>query len=309
MKDCNKINRLRLTFGLLAIFLSSSHAGEKIATGDSVITRDKVDIALHVPAAASGEHGPFGVFVFFGGVGDSNEYYQKAYAEMADKLDFIVVVPRMPWFATKGEVDTPGVIKALDGLVADLETQFHTEPNLCIVGGASAGGGAAHNLAQHWGAKVPFLILHSTLDRFAVKGPRLLHLVGRDESAWLGTDAHGGKGFDVNNKDLYAVPDEEHQAHIRDTRPWLETELSAWRLEKAGFVITGGPNASSEAAIRSHKESLRLLSETLQGDDAFLQFQNKRRKDLKLKLETQLKGGKGLPADPTVGPLIEEKSK
>ena len=265
-------------FTLLA--LPQTKAEDALAVGDSTITRSRVNMALHVPATADKPHGPMGVLVFFGGVGDSIDYYQKAFTEMADKLDLVVVIPQMPWFATRGEVDVGGVIKALDDVTAQIETQFHTDPNLRLVGGASAGGSPAHDLTKKWGAKVPFQLLHSTVESAWVKGPRLLHLVGRDETAWLGTDAHSGQGFDINNKDLYAVPDEDHQVHFRHMQPWLETELSAWRIMNAN-----GKAGTDEATLNSIRKSYGLLSETLQGDDAFLQYQNKRRKDFSTKFK------------------------
>ncbi len=273
-----------LQLHLFTIFTLLAHvkAEDALVVGDSTITRDRVNMALHVPATADKPHGPMGVLVFFGGVGDSIDYYQKAFTEMADKLDLIVIIPQMPWFDKRGEVDTPGVIKVLDDVVTQIETQFHTDPNLRLVGGASAGGAPAHDLTKKWGAKVPFQLLHSTVDSAWVKGPRLLHLVGRNETGWLGTDAHSGQGFDINNKDLYAVPDEDHQVHFRHMQPWLETELSAWRIINMSSKRGRGED---EAALNYLKKSYDLLSETLQGDDAFLQYQNKRRKELCTKLK------------------------
>ncbi|MBI4026556.1 MAG: hypothetical protein HY360_16335 [Verrucomicrobia bacterium] len=265
------------------------------ATGDSTITRSRVNLALHIPAAAAGEHGPLGVLIFFGGVGDSIEYYQKAFTPAADALDLVVVVPQMPWFAKRGEVEAKGVLQALDGVAASIESQFHSDPDLRLVGGASAGGPPAHDLAKKWGARVPFLLLHSTLDSAWVKGPRLLHLVGRNETAWLGTDAHGGQGFDVHEKDLYAVPDEDHQVHFKHMQPWLETELSAWRIavsERTLRVVEEKlkQNQPREAGaiLHSTKEAVRFLSATLDGNDPFFAFQNKRRKELREKYQKEI---------------------
>src|ERR1043166_1858300 len=97
---------------LLLLFIGTLAIADdlKLVTGDSVIEYDTVTYALHVPKTADGPHGPFAVLVFFGGYGDSIEYYQKALASMCDDLDVIAVIPQMPWFAKPGKASNAAEI-------------------------------------------------------------------------------------------------------------------------------------------------------------------------------------------------------
>jgi hypothetical protein len=90
---------------LLLFYLSFSAAGENLSTGDTNITRAGVNHALHVPKTADHTHGPFPLFILFGGYGDAAEYYQKTLTPMAEQLDLVLVVPHLPWFREPGGAD------------------------------------------------------------------------------------------------------------------------------------------------------------------------------------------------------------
>jgi hypothetical protein len=249
----------------------------KLATGDSIIEYDTVTYALHVPKSADGPHGPFAVLVFFGGYGDSIEYYQKALAEMCDELDMIAVIPQMPWFAKPGKSSAAAVMGSLDGLRKEIETQFHTDTNLVIVSGASAGGGSACQLTRRWGKNVPLLVLHSTNRCSGIGNTRSVLLVGENEAGFLGSEAEDGKLLGQGLTDLFAVPKEQHEVHFRHMRVWLETELSAVRIER-----------SDSSAKPDLNRAINLLLTPVPDTDAFFKYQQTRRAELRTKCQSKI---------------------
>ena len=99
----------------------------------------------------------------------------------------------------------------------------------------------------------------------------------------------------MNGKDLYAAPDEDHQVHFKHMQPWLETELSAWRIAGSERTLRlveeklkQNQPKEAGAIIHSTAEALRLLSETLADNDPFFAFQNKRRKALREKYPKEI---------------------
>lgn len=273
-------------FFLCVHLLYAASDGEvDIATGPSHIIRDSVNFGLYVPKTAERPHGPLAMLVFFGGYGDAVDYYQKQLASLADDLDIVVVVPQMPWFREKGEVSAIGVIATLDGLKQELETRFGVDPGLAIVGGGSAGGSSACQLTRRWKTSVPLLVLHSSNRCSAIGRTRSVLLVGENEVSFLGEEASGGKRLGEGLTDLFAVPKEQHEIHFRHMRWWLETELSALRLERADATLrlAGERKADATAILRSTKESASRLSTAIPDDDDFLRYQNDRRKELREK--------------------------
>jgi hypothetical protein len=245
---------------------------------------------LHVPKTADEPHALFATLIFFGGYGDAADYYQKTLAPMSDDLEFVLVVPHMPWFREPGKADEEQILDSLNQLKTELETRFHTDPKLGIVSGASKGGPITCELASRWSSAVPLLILHSTYFCSTKNSARTLHLVGEKEVAFLGHEGQSGKVLGVARKDLYAVPNEEHGAHFRHMKAWLETELSAVRLERANETLRLAQKEPTQAGLvlRSTKAAARYLSENLPESDDFMKYQNARRKELLSKFQEQI---------------------
>jgi len=259
----------------------------QLRVGDSDIHRQGVNYALHVPPAAETTHAALGLLVFFGGVGDSTAYYQKAFTPMADDLGLVVVVPQMPWFSKPGDVGVPGVLASLDGLRREIEARFRTDPGLVIVSGASAGGNSACLLASRWDTAVPLLVLHSTGPCRSDVKARILHLVGQQEAAFLPEDGRSGTFLGQGTTDMFAVPGEAHEVHFKDMRWWVETELSALRLAASGPQVAlaekdlaAGKPAEAKARMQVYADAARVLAASVVEGDAFTKYQNVRRREL-----------------------------
>src|ERR1051325_11452996 len=108
------------TFGCCAFILlccfASCFAEDKMGIGDSEIAREGVTYALHVPKTADEPHGLLATLIFFGGYGDGADAYQKALGTVSDDLDFVLVVPHMPWFRELGKVDEEQILDSLNQL-------------------------------------------------------------------------------------------------------------------------------------------------------------------------------------------------
>jgi len=241
---------------LIAAVLPVAASAANFPDGTSTVRRDAAEVGLYVPAATNRLRGSTGLFIFFGGMGDSVEHYQKALAPMADALDLVVLVPHLPWFAEPGRAQPLQIMAALEELRGELEQAFQADAELVVVGGASAGGGAACWVAREWAARVPFLVLHSTRPCPERIGARTLHVVGESETALLG-EGGAGERLGEGSTDRFAVPGEGHQVHVRHMRAWLETELARYRVARFG----------------NRTAPLSPLPE----DDAFMRYLNDRR--------------------------------
>jgi hypothetical protein len=262
-------------------------AQETLATGNSTVVRSGVNIALHVPSDLDGPHGPAGIFIWFGGVGDSISYYQKAFTPLADTADMVVVVPQMPWFADHGQVQSPGVYQALEGLVAEIEKRFQTDPQWIMIGGASAGGPPANELAKKWSPRVARLVLASTNLSTGLEQVRTLHVVAEHESPALRLQGAETMSLGQGKKDSFAVPKGEHSAQVPHVELWLATEVAAMRLEQGMKTmrlteepLTRNDIAQAKAILKSTFASAHTLSEPAPNQDAFFQYETRHRQEL-----------------------------
>ncbi|MGH8048630.1 MAG: hypothetical protein ACREKL_15430 [Chthoniobacterales bacterium] len=278
--------------GCLLATSSLRAAGEQpIATGLSTVVRKDVNFALFVPPDLAGDHGPAGIFVFFGGKNDSIEMYQQSLATVAQTMDLILIVPQMPWFADPGKVPEAGVIRALEQLVPEIEKQFHTTSSLIVVGGASAGGPIAAQLANKWSAKVALLVLASTPVQPDAR-KKTLHVVAASESELLGPDAKRAPILGKGKKDIFAIPGGHHTAQVEYLQPWLETEVTALRLDLASQTTQAASqalmqrnSAKAEAILNSTHMGTLILSTQVPGTNSFYEYENARRKALVKKYE------------------------
>ncbi len=273
-----------------------SFAEEPLSTGKSTLVRQGVNMALHIPSTLEGVHGPAGVLVFFGGSGDSIEYYQKAFAPISDALDLAVVVPQMPWFKEAGKVPPSGVNRALKSVVGEIEKQFQTDPRLVIVGGASAGGGAAHDLTKEWSQKVALFLLSSTGPFPDASKPRTFHVVAEKEVSRLGPLGRSGAVLGKGRKDMFAIPGGSHSAQIPHLKVWLETEMAVLRMERAQETIRKAEdhlrrreNEQAQSLLNSTLAAVGILDQTAQDGDGYFQYEGKRREELRTKYASVIK--------------------
>ncbi|MEO6845659.1 MAG: alpha/beta hydrolase fold domain-containing protein [Chthoniobacterales bacterium] len=266
--------------------ISSPLFAELLAPGDSILSRHDVNIALHIPPDLAASHGPAGILILFGGTGDRIEYYQTAIAPLADALDLALVIPQMQWFATPGK-DNAHVCQELEKVVTEIEAQFKTDPHMVIISGASAGGGIAHDLAQKWRNKTPLLVLHSTGPIADLSGPRTFHVVADKEKARLGPAGSSGVVLGRGHKDMFAVPNGEHEVHTKYMQVWLDSELAIWRLEqaqqtmdKAEEKLRKNDPTQALAILKSTLDSAKTMSEPVDGTDAFFQYETKHRQEI-----------------------------
>jgi len=276
-------NALLLLACLACLASRPVSAADALSPGDSVIVREGVTIALHVPPATNPPPASLGLLVCFGGQGDSVQGYPRLLAPLADALDLIVIVPRLPWFAQRGEVGVDGVIVALNVLRRELQEQLGADPGLVVVTGVSAGGAGACLLAKRWRHTVPLLVLHSTWRCVKEPAARTVLLVGEAETGFLGDAASAGPVLGKGTVDLFAVPGAGHQVHLAQMRAWLETELSAWRLARVPAALrAAGDHPVQRASVeRTTATATRLLNTTLPEPDDFFRYQNHRRAELR----------------------------
>lgn len=276
-----------MALACLAAGISPIHAAEApLTTGNSTVVRRDVTFALHIPESLSKPHGPAGIFIFFGGKDDTTEMYQLSLTNLADSLDLVVVVPQMPWFKDPGKVPEIGVVRALDVLVGEIEKQFQTTPAWVIVGGVSAGGEIAYQLASKWSSKVALLVLAST-------GPlpnipkKTFHVVAAAEIELLGPDGKQAPILGRGKKDVFAIPGGHHTAQIEYVEPWLQSEVSAMRLGIAGQTMQAANQAlmvrdaaKAEAIVQSTYLATTILGQQAPGTNSFFEYEKKYREDL-----------------------------
>jgi hypothetical protein len=281
---------------LLGLGVGMTDAVEPLPVGSSEIVRQQVSMAVHAPSTLEGAHGPAGVLVFFGGVGDSTAYYQKAFAPLADALDLVVIVPQMPWFKEPGKTPPRGVYGALKQAVNEIEKQFQTDPRFVIVGGASAGGAPAHELTKQWSQKVPLFLLASTGPFPDIAKPRTFHVVAEKEVSRLGPQGRTGIALGKGKKDLFAIPGGSHSAQIKHLSTWLETEVAVLRLEQAQETIRKAEeklrskeNDQARAILASTLAAVRILDQPVAEGDDYFKYEAKRRQELKAKFAPTIK--------------------
>jgi hypothetical protein len=276
--------RVLVACGLLAA--PSLHAADApLTTGDSTVVRRDVTFALHIPEDLARPHGPSGVLVFFGGKNDSAEMYQQSLSSTAELLDLVLVVPQMPWFAEPGKVDEPGVIRALEQLVTEIEKQFKT--TWVIVGGASAGGNIAVAVAGKWSSKVPLLTLSSTGPFPDNQRLKTFHVVAAEEIEQLGPDGKKAPLLGKGKKDVFAVPGGHHTAQLEYLAPWLESEVSALRLNIASQTMQAAQQAlmtrdtkKAEGIIQSTYMASNIIAQAPPGMNSFFDYEKTYRQSL-----------------------------
>ncbi|MEO8205596.1 MAG: hypothetical protein ABI615_05405 [Chthoniobacterales bacterium] len=292
---------IAVSFGCFFLGILPARSDEPLATGDSTIVRNGVSIALHIPPSLTKPHGPTGILIFFGGKGDQLPHYQKALAPVSEALDMVVVIPQMPWFYQGPQISTATIYQVLQKLVGDIESQFKTDPHWIIIGGASAGGRAANELAYMWPSKVALYMLCSTGSFFDIKSYRTLHIVADKEVAWLGPEGNSGAVLGKGRKDMFAVPGGEHSDQIPHFQVWLKTEMAVLRMEKAAETLKlaqeklqkGEPQQAQEI-LQSTVDSAKALGEPAPQGDAFFQYETKHREELLAKYASTIEGLKNL---------------
>jgi len=255
--------------------------------GDSLIERNGVSMALHIPATLEGAHGPSGVLVFIGGSGDSNVGYQRSLGKVADALEIALVVPQMPWFRDGTNIPVPTIFKGLDSVVDQIEKQFSLKPGWIFVGGASAGGKSATDLAAKWSSNTQLLLLASTGPFSDVRRSRTLHVVAENEMDRLGPRGRRGSVLGKGKVDLFAIPGGQHSAQIKHLTVWLETEISILRMEESSATLRqaedalrAGKGDEARAILRSTREAVTILGTPTAESDEFFQYETQRRKEL-----------------------------
>lgn len=261
-------------------------------SGAFEVDRGRVHFGLNVPASLTQPHGPSGVVVFFGGSGDSVATYQRSIGAIANDLDIIAVVPQLPWFGDPGQADPAEVNRMVQRLLGELENAYDIKPCWVIIGGASAGGGAAHELARRMGSKVDFLVLASTGPFQDLRQTRTLHVVAEDEGHRLGSGSRGRNSLGRGNKDSYIIPDSRHSAHTRHLRVWLETEVSELRLaaaeetlRQAAALAQAGQRDEAADVLRSTWRSIDLLRSDPGDRDELFTYERQRRTEILAKYQ------------------------
>jgi hypothetical protein len=272
---------------VLSLALWAHAADEPLSKGDSTLTRSQVNVGLHVPASLAEPHGPAGVLIYFGGLRDDVSDYLRPLGMVGDALDLVVMVPQMPWFTDAGKVQPAGIYPVLGRMVDDATKQLGLGQPWLMIGGASAGGTPAHELARKWSSKVDLFLLSSAGPFPDVGGPRTLHVVAEGEVNRLGPQGHRGVVLGQGKKDMFAIPGSRHGAHFKHLRAWLETEVSALRLAEAAKTvrlaeekIAKGEADTASGILKSTMAAVDLLGQPMGGADALFQYEAKRRQEL-----------------------------
>lgn len=270
-----------------ALFLCSGRAEEPLVVGNSVVTRGKANFGLHIPAVFAEKEMPGALLVFFGGSGDSVAAYQRSLTPIGDTEQMVVVIPQMPWFSEPAEASTTEIFRELKDLVKDIETQFATGPLIVAVGGASAGGSAAHELAKKWSSQVEFFILSSTGPFPKLSQPRTFHVVAESEKNRLGSQGDQRNKLGKGKTDIFLIPDGKHSAQIPHWKIWLETELAALRLEQAEEILRAadeqmrrGDKARAATLLALPLSAVETLRQDPSDQDEFFQYEGKSRAEL-----------------------------
>lgn len=283
-------------FAAAVLLLPTLVAADLGEAGAFDVDRGRAHFGLNVPDSLTKPHGPSGVIVFFGGSGDSVATYQRSIGAMANDLDLIAVVPQLPWFGDPGQADAAEVNRMALRLVDELQDVYDLDPCWVIVGGASAGGGSAHELARRMGSKVDLLLLASTGPFQDLRQPRTLHVVAEDEGPRLGSGSRGRNSLGRGKKDAYIIPGSEHSAHTRHLRVWLETEVSELRLaaaeetlERAAALAQAGQRDEAAAVLRSTWRSIDLLRSGVNDGDELFDYERQRQADILTRYQPVIK--------------------
>ncbi|MEO6055195.1 MAG: hypothetical protein ABIP97_14400 [Chthoniobacterales bacterium] len=278
-------------------------AAEPLVTGDSTIVRDGVSIALHIPPSMQAPHGPSGILIFFGGKGDQLAHYQKSLTPISDALGMVVVIPHMPWFYQGPKISTATIYRILEQVVVDIEKQFQTDPHWLIIGGASAGGKGANEMAYMLSSKTALYMLCSTGSFFDIKALRTLHVVADSEVAWLGAEGKSGNVLGKGRKDMFAIPGGEHSDQIPHFQVWLKTEMAVLRMERATQTmqeaeekLRKGNAVQAQQILQSTLASAQALNEPAPDGDAFFQYEIKHRQELLAHYDSTIQSLKKLEA-------------
>ncbi len=269
------------------VLLPSQVVADLGEAGAFEVDRGRAHFGLNVPASLTKPHGPSGVFIFFGGSDDSVATYQRSIGAIANDLDIIAVVPQLPWFSDSGQADVAEVHRMFQRLQGELAQAYNLDPSWLIVGGASAGGTAAHEYARRNSSRVDLLLLASTGPFADVSRPRTLHVVGEDEGQRLGSGNRARTSLGRGKKDSFIIPGGRHSAQTRHIRVWLETEVSELRLaaaestlERAAALARAGQRDEAADVLRSTWRSIDLLRSEVNSGDALFDYERERRAEV-----------------------------
>lgn len=281
--------------GCLLAAASGLLATEPLATGASMVEQDRASYGVFIPPSFGANSGPSGVFVFFGGRGDSVETYMRSLTPLAEAQNWVLIVPQLPWFKEPTKASASDILRGVDKLIGRIEKEMNPGPLWLAVGGASAGGAAAHDLAKKWSSKLNLLVLASTGPFSGVGKVRTLHIVADNEQNRLGSDGRKGNSLGKDAKDIFLIPNGKHSAQIPHFKVWMETEIARLRLAQASATLQQAEAklrqnqlAEAETLLQSSFRAVETLDFPALGSDAFYEYENQRRAAMKTEFAREI---------------------